>query len=150
MFVGYRHFDRSEVKPLFPFGFGLSYTRFQYSDLNVAPASSDLKAPVVVSFDIKNVGQREGAEIAELYVGDSHSGVPRPVKELKGFAKVKLRPGESKRVQLQLDQRAFSFYDGSKHAWNAEPGEFAILVGSSSAKIELQGNYVLSSAQEKR
>jgi beta-glucosidase len=149
-FVGYRHFDRSEVKPLFPFGFGLSYTRFQYSDLKVAPASSDLKAPVVVSFDIKNVGQREGAEIAELYVGDSHSSVPRPVKELKGFAKVKLRPGESKRVQLQLDQRAFSFYDGSKHAWNAEPGEFAILVGSSSAKIELQGNYVLSSAQEKR
>ena len=150
IFVGYRHFDRSEVKPMFPFGFGLSYTRFQYSDLTVTPASSDLKAPVVVSFNIKNVGQREGAEIAELYVGDSHSSVPRPVKELKGFAKVDVRPGESKRVRLQLDRRAFSFYDVRKHAWTAEPGEFAILVGSSSAKIELQGKYVLSSAQETR
>jgi beta-glucosidase len=150
VFVGYRHFDRSEVKPLFPFGFGLSYTRFQYSDLQVIPASSDLNAPVIVSFNIKNVGQREGAEIAELYVGDSHSSVPRPVKELKGFAKVDVRPGESKRVQLQLDRRAFSFYDVRKHAWSAEPGEFAILVGSSSAKIELQEKYVLSSAQETR
>ena len=150
VFVGYRHFDRSELKPLFPFGFGLSYTRFQYSDLQVIPASSDLNAPVIVSFNIKNVGQREGAEIAELYVSDSHSSVPRPVKELKGFVKVDVRPGESKRVQLQLDRRAFSFYDVRKHAWSAEPGEFAILVGSSSAKIELQGKYVLGSAQETR
>jgi len=134
VFVGYRHFDRSEVKPLFPFGFGLSYTKFQYSDLQVIPASSDLNAPVIVSFNIKNVGQREGAEIAELYVGDSHASVPRPVKELKGFTKVNLRPGESKRATLQLDRRAFSFFDMKKHAWSAEPGEFAILVGSSSAK----------------
>jgi beta-glucosidase len=150
IFVGYRHFDRSEVKPLFPFGFGLSYTRFQYSNLTVAPSSSDLNGPVSVSFNIKNVGLREGAEIAELYVGDSHASVPRPVKELKGFAKVNLRPGESKRVTLQLDRRAFSFYDEKKHEWRAEPGEFAILVGSSSAKMELQGKYVLSSLQEKR
>jgi beta-glucosidase len=150
VFVGYRHFDRSEVKPLFPFGFGLSYTKFQYSDLQVIPASSDLNAPVIVSFNIKNVGQREGAEIAELYVGDSHASVPRPVKELEGFTKVNLRPGESKRVTLQLDRRAFSFFDVKKHVWSAEPGEFAILVGSSSTKIELQAKYVLSSVQEKR
>jgi beta-glucosidase len=150
VFVGYRHFDRAEVKPLFPFGFGLSYTKFQYSDLSIAPASSDLGAPVTVSFNIRNVGQQEGAEIAELYVGDSHASVSRPAKELKGFAKVNLRPGESKRVTVQLDRRAFSFYDVKKHAWSAEPGEFAILVGSSSAKIELQGKYILSSAQEKR
>ena len=150
VFVGYRHFDRADVKPLFPFGFGLSYTKFQYSDLSIAPVSSDLSAPVTVSFNIRNLGQREGAEIAELYVGDSHASVPRPVKELKGFAKVNLRPGESKRVTVQLDRRAFSFYDVKKHAWSAEPGEFAILVGSSSAKMELQGKYVLGSAQEKR
>ena len=150
IFVGYRHFDRSEVKPLFPFGFGLTYTKYQYSDLAVTPASSDLNAPVNVSFNVKNVGQREGAEIAELYVGDSHASVPRPVKELKGFAKVKLQPGESKHVSLQLDRRAFSFFDEKKHAWSAEPGKFAVLVGSSSAKIELQGTYVLSSIQEKR
>ena len=150
VFVGYHHFDRSEVKPLFPFGFGLSYTKFQYSDLQVIPASSDLNAPVIVSFNVKNAGQQGSAEIAQLYVGDSHASVPRPVKELKGFAKVDLRPGESKRVTLQLDRRAFSFYDVKKHAWSAEPGEFAILVGSSSAKIELRAKYVLSSVQEKR
>ena len=150
VFVGYRHFDRSQVKALFPFGFGLSYTKFQYTDLTVTPSYSDLNGPVIVSFDIKNIGQREGAEIAQLYVGDSHSSVSRPAKELKGFAKVNLRPGESKRVTLQLDRRAFSFYDVKKHAWRAEPGEFAILVGSSSAKMELQGKYILSSSQEKR
>ena len=150
VFVGYRHFDRSGVKPLFPFGFGLSYTKFQYGDLTVTPSSSDLNGPVIVSFNIKNIGQREGAEIAELYVGDSHASVPRPVKELKGFAKVNLRPGESKRIALQLDRRAFSFFDEKKHVWRAEPGEFAILVGSSSAKMELQGKYILSSVQEKR
>lgn len=150
VFVGYRHFDRSQVKSLFPFGFGLSYTKFQYTDLTVAPSSSDLNGPVIVSFNIKNIGQREGAEIAQLYVGDSHSSVPRPVKELKGFAKVNLLPGESKRVTLQLDRRAFSFFDEKMHEWRAEPGEFAILVGSSSAKMELQGKYILSSPQEKR
>jgi beta-glucosidase len=150
VFVGYRHFDRAEVKPLFPFGFGLSYTKFQYSELSIAPASSDLNAPVVVSFNVENVGQREGAEIAELYVGDLHASVPRPAKELKGFAKVNLRPGESKRVTLHLDRRAFSFYDVKKHAWSAEPGEFAILVGGSSARIELHGKYDLSSVKEKR
>jgi beta-glucosidase len=150
VFVGYRHFDRSVVKPLFPFGFGRSYTKFQYSDLQVIPASSDLNAPVIVSFNIKNVGQREGAEIAELYVGDSHASVPRPVKELKAFAKVNLQPGDSKRISLQLDRHAFSFFDVKKHQWSAEPGEFAILVGSSSTKIELQAKYALSSEQEKR
>lgn len=143
MFLGYRHFDRSTVKPLFPFGFGLSYTRFEYSGLAVAPASADLTAPVAVSFYVRNAGPREGAEIAEVYVGDSHSSVPRPVKELKGFAKVNLKPGEGKRVSVDLDARSFSFFDVKKHDWNAEPGEFTILVGSSSAKIELQGKFTL-------
>lgn len=143
IFLGYRHFDRSTVKPLFPFGFGLSYTRFQYSGLTVTPASSDLSAPVAVSFTVRNVGPREGAEVAEVYVGDSHASVPRPVKELKGFSKVSLQPGQSKRVSVKLDRRSFSFFDVKKHDWNAEPGEFAILVGSSSAKIELQGKFTL-------
>jgi beta-glucosidase len=151
VFSGYRHFDRSAVKPLFPFGFGLSYTKFQYSDLVVAPGNArDVNAPVSVSFRIKNVGAREGAEIAELYVGDAHASVPRPVKELKGFAKVNLRPGESRQVLLKLDRRAFSFFDVSRHDWIAEPGEFAILVGSSSAKMELHGTFVLDPEQEKR
>jgi beta-glucosidase len=143
IFLGYRHFDRSTVKPLFPFGFGLSYTRFQYSGLTVTPASSNLTAPVTVSFEVQNVGQREGAEVAEVYVGDTYSSVLRPVKELKGFAKVNLKSGESKRVSVKLDRRSFSYFDVTKHAWSAEPGDFNILVGSSSQKIELQGKFTL-------
>jgi len=144
VFLGYRHFDRSKVQPLFAFGYGLSYTTFQYSGLSISPSSADLSAPVNVSFNIKNNGPREGAEIAEIYVGDSHASVPRPVKELKGFAKVHLRPGETKRVTVSLDRRAFSFYDVEKKNWKAEPGKFSILVGSSSEKIERQGEFTLS------
>lgn len=143
IFVGYRHFDRAQVKPLFPFGYGLSYTTFQYSDLKVTPASADLSAPVTVSFNVKNTGARAGAEVAEVYVGDSHASIPRPVKELKGFAKVNLQPGETKQVTVSLDRRAFSFYDVGHAGWKAEPGKFSILVGSSSAKTELQGDFTL-------
>jgi len=144
VFLSYRHFDRSKVQPLFPFGYGLSNTTFQYSDLKATPLSADLSAPITVSCNVKNTGSREGAEVAEVYVGDSHASVPRPVKELKGFAKVHLRPGETKRVTVGLDRRAFSFYDVEKNNWKAEPGKFSILVGSSSEKIELQEEFTLS------
>jgi beta-glucosidase len=90
------------------------------------------------------MGQREGAEVAELYVGDSHASVPRPVKELKGFAKLNLKPGESRRVTLTLDRRAFSFYDVKKKDWSAEAGEFTILVGGSSDDIRLQDKFTLT------
>jgi beta-glucosidase len=93
---------------------------------------------------VKNLGRSPGAEIAQLYVSDTHSSVPRPVKELKGFAKVRLKPGETKRVSLTLDRRAFSYYDVNEKDWNAEPGDFAILIGSASAKIELKGLFTLS------
>jgi beta-glucosidase len=149
IFLGYRHFDGSNIKPLFPFGFGLSYTRFQYSGLTVTPASSDLNAPVTISFNVRNVGRREGAEVAEVYVGDSHSSVPRPAKELKGFAKVNLKLGESKRVSVKLDRRSFSFFDVKKNEWSVEPGDFSILIGSSSAKIELQGKFTLIAEQQR-
>jgi beta-glucosidase len=144
IFVGYREFDRSAAKPLFPFGFGLSYTSFQYSDLTITPSSAAMDASVSVSFQIKNTGTREGAEVAQVYVGDAHASVPRPVKELKGFSKVNLKPGESKRLTVKLDRRSFSFYDVVGKTWKAEPGDFAILVGSSSAKIELQGKFTLT------
>ena len=143
VFLGYRHFDKGTVKPLFPFGFGLSYTTFAYSNLKVSPANGNLVQPVTVTFDIKNTGHRAGAEVAQVYVGDSHASVPRPIKELKGFARVELKPGESKRVTVNLDRRAFSFYDVQKKNWNAEPGQFGILVGSASDKIELQGAFTL-------
>jgi beta-glucosidase len=144
LFLGYRYFDRSETKPLFAFGFGLSYTTFAYSNLSVTPLTGNTDQPVTVTFDVKNTGSREGAEVAELYVGDTHASVPRPVKELKGFAKINLKAGESKRVTLKLDRRAFSFYDVPKKSWNAEPGEFTILVGGSSNSVPLQGKFTLT------
>ena len=144
VFLGYRYYDRASVKPLFPFGFGLSYTTFTYNNLAISPDKSSANDSVTVSFDVKNSGRREGAEVAELYVSPSHSSVPRPVKELKGFAKVNLKPGESQRVTIKLDRRAFAFYDVTKKDWNAEPGDYAILVGGSSDKIELRGNVALT------
>jgi beta-glucosidase len=143
IFLGYRHFDRSPVKPLFPFGFGLSYTRFEYSNLTISPSSGDLTQPIKISFDLRNTGQRAGAEVAEIYVSDDHASVPRPIKELKGFTRIELNPGETKHIQLNLDRRTFSFYDTKGKQWKAEPGGFKILVGSSSEKIELQASYSL-------
>lgn len=150
VFVGYRGYERAGVKPLFPFGYGLSYTTFAYSDLKITPAAKDSGGVVEVSFKVANIGSREGAEIAQVYVGDSHASVPRPEKELKGFAKVNLRPGEARVVNVRLDPRAFSFYDVRKHSWSAEPGVFSILVGSSSADIKLQGKYLLNPGLETR
>jgi beta-glucosidase len=110
----------------------------------VKPQRGTLIEPVSVSFDVKNTGHREAAEVAELYVGDSHASVLRPVKELKAFAKVNLKPGETRRVTLALKSRAFSFYDVTKKDWNAEPGDFTILVGGSSDKIQLRGKFTLT------
>lgn len=135
LFVGYRHFDKNSVKPLFPFGFGLSYTTFAYDNLKVTTRED---GKVEASFTIKNTGTCKGAEVAQLYVSDAHARVPRPVKELKGFAKIELMPGEEKEVRLLLDERAFAYYDTEKKQWTVDPGEFAILVGSSSASIHLE------------
>jgi len=144
VFLGYRYYDRSETKPMFAFGHGLSYTTFEYGHLSVTPASGNLSSPISVSFEVRNTGHREGAEVAEVYVGDSHSSIPRPIKELKGFAKVNLKPGESKRVTVQLERRAFSFYDVKKSNWSAEPGEFTILVGAASDDIRLKTKFALT------
>ncbi len=144
VFVGYRGYDRSGTKPLFAFGYGLSYSTFAYSKLSVTPQSGNLNEPVSVSFDVKNMGHRVAAEVAEVYVGDAHASVPRPLKELKGFAKVDLKPGETRRVTLTLDRRAFSFYDVAKKDWSAEPGDFTILVGGSSDNIQLRGKFTLA------
>jgi beta-glucosidase len=143
IFVGYRHYDKTGSKPAFPFGYGLSYTTFRYSNLAITPHSGDLSSPIGVAFDVTNAGAREGAEVAELYVGQSHASVPRPIKELKGFVKVNLKPGETRHVQIALDRRAFSYYDLNRKDWAAEPGEFAILVGGSSDNTPLRGAFVL-------
>jgi beta-glucosidase len=143
VFVGYRHFDKTGIKALFPFGYGLSYTTFAYKNLAVAPASVSADNPVAVSFDVTNTGNRAGAEVAQVYIGDHHAHVPRPVKELKGFSKAYLNPGETKHVSVTLDSRAFSYYDDKNHRWTAEPGEFDVLVGRSAAQIELTGKLTL-------
>jgi len=139
VFLGYRYFDQAKQQPLFPFGHGLSYTRFNYANLSVTPADLTGDGPVTVAFDVTNVGKRRGAEVAQLYVGERKPAVSRPPRELKGFARVDLGPGETRRVQIALDRRAFSFYDLAAGAWRAQPGKFDLLVGSSSRKIELSG-----------
>lgn len=150
IFVGYRGYEKTGTKPLFPFGYGLSYTTFAYSDLKFVPAEKGTGAVLAVTFKVKNTGPREGAEIGQVYVGGSHAPVPRPLKELKGFAKVSLHAGETKQLTVLLDRRAFSYFDASMHNWNAPPGEFEILVGSSSVDIKLQGNYSLGAGEEHR
>jgi len=141
VFVGYRHFDKSTVKPLFPFGYGLSYTSFAYKNLTISSPSSDQQ--VSVAFDVTNTGTRTGADVAEVYVGDRHAPVPRPVKELKGFKRVSLNPGETKNVVVKLDWRAFSYYDIKSHSWTVAPGDFDLFVARSATDIELTGTAAL-------
>lgn len=143
VFVGYRGYEHSHIKPEFPFGFGLSYTSFRYSNLAVTPATMSGDGPVEVSFDVTNTGSRKGADVAEVYVGDTHSHVPRPPEELKGFARVELGPGETRHVIVKLDRRSLSYYDVPRHQWTAEPGSFDILVGRSSEDIVLRGKLAL-------
>jgi beta-glucosidase len=145
VFVGYRGYEHSGTKPLFPFGFGLSYTTFSYSNLSVMPsAAADGRPGASVSFDLTNTGSREGAEVAQVYVGEAHPKVARPAKELKAFARVDLKPGETKHVTLTLDRRAFSHYDVDAKDWLADAGEYEVLVGRSSAHIDLNGKTVLA------
>ncbi len=143
IFVGYRHYDKDGVKPLFPFGYGMSYTTFKYSNLSVTPANFKQGQDVTVSFDVTNTGSREGAEIGQVYVGDNHASVPRPVKELKGFGKVDLKPGETKHVTVALNPRAFQYWDEKGKQWKADAGNFDVLVGPSSADIALTGKTAL-------
>jgi beta-glucosidase len=143
LFVGYRHYDRSVAAPMFPFGHGLTYTRFAYSALK-APEHVKAGDRVAVSLTLKNIGQRPGKETVQLYVRPRGPSVERPVKELKGFAKVALAAGEQTTVRIDLDARAFSFYDPRRKAWIAEPGAYDLLVGASAADIELQATVRLA------
>ncbi|MFC4601625.1 glycoside hydrolase family 3 C-terminal domain-containing protein [Cohnella hongkongensis] len=138
LFVGYRYYDKKELAPLFPFGFGLSYTTFEYTELAVDKKELGDQETLTVRVKVKNTGARAGKEIVQLYVSDVESSVIRPDKELKGFEKVELRPGEEKTVSFVLDKRAFAFYHTGLKDWYAETGDFRILVGKSSAEIVLQ------------
>lgn len=142
IFVGYRYYDHRDTAPLFPFGYGLSYTTFEYSNLQVSKSVMPGES-VQVSFDVTNTGKVAGKEIAQVYVGDLQCSVPRPPKELKAFQKVELRPGETKTLAFTLGPRALSFYDPVRAAWVAETGEFEVLVGGSSRDICLTGRFSL-------
>jgi beta-glucosidase len=139
LLVGYRYFDTKNVEPMFPFGYGLSYTRFEYANLKLPSEIKMNDKEIMVSFEIKNTGKREGKEIAQVYIRDVESSLERPYKELKGFGKVDIKPGKTKKLTVKLDKRAFQFYDPEEMQWIAEPGKFEILIGSSSKDIWLKG-----------
>jgi beta-glucosidase len=143
LMVGYRYWTTMGKHPLFPFGFGLSYTTFGFSNLSV-PVTAVSGSTVPVSFDVTNAGGLEGAEVAELYVSDPSAKAKRPERELKGFEKVQLRPGETKHVTLSLDARAFSYWDEAKHNWTIDPGKFVILVGDSSENTTLHADLTIN------
>jgi len=136
VFLGYRYFTSSTERPLYPFGFGLSYTNFSFRDLQVSPRTSS-DGQFTVSFEVTNTGHIAGAEVAQLYVGDPSAKTRRPGKELKGFEKVRLAPGETTRVTLQLDQRSLSYWEDATHGWRADPGKFLLFVGDSSEHTPL-------------
>jgi beta-glucosidase len=143
LMVGYRYWTTTGKHPLFPFGFGLSYTTFSFSNLSV-PATAASGSTVPVSFDVTNTGATAGAEVAQLYVSDPSATVKRPERELKGFEKVRLAPGETKHITLTLDARSFSYWDETKHNWTIDPGKFVILVGDSSENTPLHADLTLN------
>jgi beta-glucosidase len=124
-----------DVSPLFPFGYGLSYTTFQYSNLKLSSPTMREKGIVTVSVDVKNTGNRKGAEVVQMYIRDDYSSVPRPVKELKGFKKIWLDSGQSQTVTFTINPELLSFYD-TDMKWVLEPGDFTIMVGTSSDKTD--------------
>ncbi len=142
LMVGYRYWTTTGKHPLFPFGYGLSYTTFRFSNLNV-PSTASSGSTVPVSFDVTNTGVVNGAEVAQLYVSDPSAKVDRPERELKGFAKVRLAPGETRHVSLDLDPRSFSYWDEGAHKWTIDPGKFVIRVGDSSEHTPLNANITL-------
>lgn len=135
IFVGYRYYDKKEIAPQFPFGHGLSYTTFSYANLFLSANAITPDEQLTVSVDVTNTGQRAGQEVVQLYVRDVAASVSRPLKELKGFKKVALDPGETQTVTFILDRAALAFWNAERHAWVAEAGAFEVLIGSSSADI---------------
>ncbi|MGA9069867.1 MAG: glycoside hydrolase family 3 C-terminal domain-containing protein [Terracidiphilus sp.] len=142
LMVGYRYWTSTGKHPLYPFGFGLSYTTFSFANLQ-APATAASGSSVPVSFDVTNTGAVAGAEVAQLYVSDPSTKVTRPERELKGFQKVNLAPGETKRITLNLDPRAFSYWDEAAHKWAIDPGKFVLRVGDSSESTPLTAEVTL-------
>ena len=145
LFVGYRYYDYTDRDVLFPFGHGLSYTTFEYSDLEIFPQVFNVQEGLTLRFTIRNLGALPGAETAQVYVSDLECSLSRPPKELKAFVKVELQPGECRQVEVHLTKEAFWFYDPAKSGWITEDGLFEILVGASSRDIRLSAEVRLAS-----
>jgi beta-glucosidase len=145
VFLGYRWYTTYPHKPqpLFAFGYGLSYTTFKFSKLHVTPAQATPDSIVSVSFEVSNSGTREGAEVAQVYVGDPSATVARPARELKAFRKVRLAPGQNTHVTLTLDRRAFAWYDVKRHAWQVDPGRFTVYIGDASNHTPLSADLTM-------
>jgi len=148
LFLGYRGYEKKGIKPLYPFGYGLSYTTFGYSNISVTPGVAVGNTPIKVSFDLTNTGKVGGSEVAELYVGQQNPKVERAIKELKGYKKVFLNPGESKRVTIELNDRSLAYYDETSKQWVVDADSFNLSVGSSSQDIRLNAKLTNSFRQE--
>ena len=148
VFVGYRYYDKKKMDVLFPFGFGLSYTTFEYSNLRLSADKIKDTDTLTVKVTVKNTGKRAGKAVVQLYVGDEESTPIRPVRELKGFLKVALQPGESREVSFTLDKRSFAYWNKQIHDWHVETGAFTIEVGSSSRDLPLKGKVEVESTVE--
>ncbi|NLO84551.1 MAG: glycosyl hydrolase [Clostridiales bacterium] len=148
VFVGYRYYEKKKIDVLFPFGYGLSYTTFDYSNLTVSSKSIKDTDSLVVTVDVTNTGKAAGKEVVQLYVGDKESTVFRPVRELKGFEKVQLAPGETKTVTFTLDKNAFAYWNVQLHDWHVETGAFDVQIGRSSSDIALSEEVVVESTVE--
>lgn len=144
IFVGYRFIDKNKLKPTFPFGHGLSYTTFEYGKAEIDRTSGNENDKFVITVPVTNTGKKAGSEVVELYISDSKSSVERPVKELKGFSKVHLLPGETKTVKFEITKPDLSFFDAEKHKWVCEPGDFQVLIGSSSADIRTKVKFSIA------
>jgi len=145
MFIGYRYYDAKQIPVMFPFGYGLSYTTFEYSNATASAEKFKDTDGVTVTVNVTNTGKLAGKEIIQVYVHDQKSGLIRPEKELKGFAKVELQPGETKSVSIQLDFRSFAYYHPKYKQWITEDGDFDLLIGASSADIRASLTVTLES-----
>lgn len=145
IYVGYRYYDKINKTVLYPFGYGLSYTNFEYSNMNLEKENDDY----IVSFDIKNVGEKEGKEIAQIYVSQDDPTIFKSPKELKAFEKVNLKPNEKKTLKIKLDRRVFEYYNVESKKWSVESGNYKVLVGKSSRDIVLKKNIEIKSIDSK-
>ncbi|MEO8361651.1 MAG: fibronectin type III-like domain-contianing protein [Vicinamibacteria bacterium] len=143
IYVGYRGFDKGKTEPLFPFGFGLSFTTFEYSNLKTSKASMKRGDKLEVSLQVRNTGTRDADEVVQLYLRDVKSSLDRPEKELKGFRRVALKAGQATTVSFTIDEPALSFFDPTAKKWVSEAGDFEVQIGASSRDIRLRGPFKL-------